>query len=99
MGDNNNYTFGAQQICHDAQIGVSIEPISNIPETPPATTNHINFAQKMLENLFNYIASYAISQSQMVPNPTENYVPLSTLQTWYTNFERRMITNPNFWKT
>lgn len=34
----------------------------------------------------------------MTPNPTETFVPLSTVQQWYTNFERRLQQNPNFWK-
>ena len=28
----------------------------------------------------------------------ESYVPLSALQQWYTNFERRLQQNPNFWR-
>ncbi|XP_044727609.1 protein OPI10 homolog [Chrysoperla carnea] len=99
MGDTTNYAFGTQQICHNAQIGVSIELISNVPPEQPQTNNYVTFGQKMLENLFNYVASFAQSQSQMLPNPSETYVPISTLQTWYTNFERRLISNPNFWKT
>lgn len=53
----------------------------------------------MLENFFNYVSSFAITQSNMEPNPQETYVPLSTLQKWYTNFERRLEQNPNFWKS
>lgn len=47
----------------------------------------------------NYILSFSMTQSQMVPNPTASYVPLTAVQNWYTNFERRLAQNPNFWKT
>lgn len=63
------------------------------------TTTYLQFGRKMLENFFNFTSSFAITQSQMLPNPNETFVPLSTLQTWYTNFERRLQQNPNFWKS
>lgn len=59
----------------------------------------MQFGQKMLENFFNYASSFATTQSQMVANPSENFVPLSTLQNWYVNFERRLQQNPSFWKS
>lgn len=77
------------------------EPLSNIQEIPPQenSDSYVTFAQKMLENFMNYVLSYTITQPQMMPNPTTTYVPLATVQTWYTNFERRLMQNPNFWKT
>ncbi|XP_031640627.1 protein OPI10 homolog [Contarinia nasturtii] len=93
--------FGAQPISHTAQIGVSIEPEATVTQLEPATTsptNYIQFGQKMLENFINFVSSFAVTQAQMVPNPTETFVPLSTIQTWYQNFERRLQQNPNFWK-
>ncbi|XP_055311526.1 protein OPI10 homolog [Sitodiplosis mosellana] len=93
--------FGSQPISHTAQIGVSIEPESTVTQLEPATTNttsYVQFGQKMLENFINFISSFAVTQAQMVPNPTETFVPLSTIQTWYQNFERRLQQNPNFWK-
>lgn len=35
----------------------------------------------------------------MMPNPSESYIPFSTLHSWYVNFERRLVQNPNFWKS
>lgn len=46
----------------------------------------------------NFILSYTVTQSNMVIDPTATYVPLSSVQNWYTNFERRLQQNPNFWK-
>ncbi|KAJ8951467.1 hypothetical protein NQ318_000161 [Aromia moschata] len=100
MGDYSNVMFGQSHIVHNAQIGIAIEPISNIQEVPVTNTveANVSFAQKMLESFLNYVLSYTITQGNMVPDPTATYVPLSTVQNWYTNFERRLQQNPNFWK-
>lgn len=94
--------FGASKISHIAQIGVSVEPESSVIQQTPSTTSDANiyfiFGKKMLENFVNFASSYTVSQSQMSPNPSETYVPLSTLMNWFTNFQRRLEQNPNFWK-
>ncbi|KAF2905262.1 hypothetical protein ILUMI_00913 [Ignelater luminosus] len=102
MGDfMNTSTFGEQAVCHNAQIGISIEPLETLQDGPQSTDPnvYVNFAQKMLQSFMNYALSYSINQSNMVADPTATYVPLSTVQNWYTNFERRLTQNPNFWKT
>ena len=88
-----------------AQLGISLEPLAEIanqmPETSTIPSNvvaFVEFTQKMLHSLFNFVASFATTQQAMVPNPTENYIPLSVLKSWYTNFERKMSMDPNFWK-
>lgn len=93
-------TFGMQNICHNAQIGISIEPLGNVRDVPsPTTTSYLSFTQKMLESFINYVSSFSVNQSNMMPNPNENFVPLSTIQNWYQTFERRLQQNPNFWKS
>lgn len=102
--DNSNLSiFGVRQISHVAQIGISIEPLAVIEQQAAvvsdlATNSFIEFAQKMLTSFLNYVSSFSLTQHQMVPNPTENFVPLSTVQAWYETFERRLQQNPNFWK-
>ncbi|XP_049286022.1 protein OPI10 homolog [Anopheles funestus] len=97
-----NNVFGSNlPISHIAQIGVSIEPESSLVQQTPSTTTsstYYQFGQKILENFFNFVTSFSVTQSQMTPAPNETFVPLSTIQTWYTNFERRLQQNPNFWK-
>ena len=75
---------------------------------PAAVPAFVEFAQKMTESLFNYAASFAVTpqqlQQQQLPlSPSshsgETYVPFSTLRSWYSNFERRLQQNPNFWKS
>jgi len=89
----------------NATVGISVEPLVNIEgQTPAAQTeaatvsNFMEFSQKMVENLFNYATSFAVSAVDMRTRPGETFVPFSSLQQWYTNFERRLQQNPNFWR-
>ncbi|CAL7942731.1 protein OPI10 homolog [Xylocopa sonorina] len=95
--------FGVGKISHVAQIGVSVEPIGAIEQqaatvTEATSNSFLEFVQKMLTSFLNYVSSFSVTQAQMTPNPTENFVPLSTIQGWYETFERRLQQNPNFWK-
>ncbi|XP_057319224.1 protein OPI10 homolog [Microplitis mediator] len=101
--ENSNVGIFGAKISHSAQIGISVEPLSVIePQAAlvasTTTETHVKFAQKMIINFLNYVSSFSVTQSQMVPNPTENFVPLSSVQGWYETFERRLQQNPNFWK-
>lgn len=96
--------FGVGKISHVAQIGISIDPLGAIElqaaTVAEATSNSfLEFVQKMLTSFLNYVSSFSVTQAQMTPNPSENFVPLSTIQGWYETFERRLQQNPNFWKT
>lgn len=97
--------FGAQKISHNAQIGISIELLECIQQqaaliSQQVTTSYLQFGQKMLENFLNYASSFACTPSQFPPTASETtYVPLSTLQSWYNTFERRLQNNPYFWRT
>lgn len=94
--------FGTSDVSHIAQIGVSVEPEESVMAQVPASTNDVEttyvFGKKMLENFVNFASSFSVRQCEMQPNPVENYVPMSTLNTWFTNFERRLQQNPTFWK-
>ena len=88
-----------------AQIGIAIEPAAELLQKTPigntdvsTVSSYVEFTQKMLTNVFNYCSSFALTQSQMTPQPNENFVPLSTLQKWYERFQRRMDLDPNYWK-
>lgn len=95
--------FGVGKISHVAQIGISVEPLIPLEQqaatvSEAATNSFLEFVQKMLTSFLNYVSSFSVTQAQMTPNPTENFVPLSTVQGWYETFERRLQQNPNFWK-
>ena len=103
MGPNMN-AFGQQLFSHNAQIGISVEPLLHVQQqsamvTNQTTSNYVQFCQKMLENFLNYASSFGVTQAQMTANPSETFIPLSVLQLWYSNFERRLQQNPNFWRT
>ncbi|KAL8191187.1 UNVERIFIED_CONTAM: hypothetical protein K2H54_069201, partial [Gekko kuhli] len=57
------------------------------------------FTQKMLDNFYNFTSSFAITQAQMTPNPSEAFIPASVVLKWYEKFQRRLTENPFFWKT
>ena len=88
-----------------AQIGISVEPLDQLAQqtpasqsTPSSLNSLVEYTQKMLGNFFNYASSFAITQAQMTPNPSESFVPLSVVQRWYENYQRKMANDPNFWK-
>ncbi|CAG2190762.1 protein Hikeshi-like [Mytilus edulis] len=91
---------------HMAQIGISIETLEELSQQTPSpqaavstAETFVEYSRKMLENFFNFATSFTQTQAQMSPNPTETYVPLSTVQTWYQNFERRLQQNTFFWRS
>ncbi|KAF4119205.1 protein Hikeshi [Onychostoma macrolepis] len=107
-GEGGAHPFGMMAVSAPsvAQVGVSIESLELLAQQTPVSTSAVStvdsftqFTQKMLESLYNFTSSFALSQSQMTPNPSEMYVPASSILRWYENFQRRMMQNPNFWKT
>jgi len=91
-----------------AQIGISVESsdtISGLATSASTTTEATavssaqEFSQKVIESLFNYASSFALSADQARLRTSETFVPFSCIQQWYTNFERRLHQNPNFWKS
>ncbi|XP_028811000.1 protein Hikeshi [Denticeps clupeoides] len=89
-----------------AQVGVSVESLDQLAQQTPVSSAAVStvdsftqFTQKMLDSLYNFTSSFALSQAQMTPNPSEMFVPVSSVIKWYDNFQRRMAQNPNFWKT
>uniref|UniRef100_A0A1B6C384 Uncharacterized protein n=1 Tax=Clastoptera arizonana TaxID=38151 RepID=A0A1B6C384_9HEMI len=99
-------SFDQRKISHVAQIGISVETIdvvqqqiALIDKTAKNQTLFVEFSQKMIQNLFNFASSFAVTQAQMTPNPNETFIPLSVVQNWYQNFERRLAINPYFWQS
>ncbi|CAM4891015.1 unnamed protein product [Rotaria socialis] len=85
----------------DGLLGISVEPLSQLDQqiqphdiTPSTVASNVEFVSKMLNNFVNYVTSFV----QNVPGTSEQIVPLSIIQTWYNNFQRRITENPNFWR-
>lgn len=107
-GEGGAHPFGsmaAAAAASVAQVGVSVEPLQQLVQQIPVSgaavstvDSFLQFTQKMLDSLFNFAASFAVSQRQMQPNPAETFIPSSCILKWYENFQRRMAQNPNFWK-
>ena len=96
-------TFGGAVQHTNAMIGISVEPTLQIDSLTPAlsaeseasrVSSYVEFTQKMLENFYNYAASFA----KDAPDG-QQYFPLITLQNWFENFKRRLELNPNFWRS
>jgi hypothetical protein len=94
----NNFAFNQIHVSHVAQIGISIEPLTEINQQTPSSNqmaeNFTTFTMKTAENLFNYVSSFA----KIIPETNEQVVPLMSIQSWYTNYTRKLEMNPNFWR-
>ena len=95
------HPFGLLSQSHEAQIGISVEPLATLTQQTPAPSAApsnvalmMQAATKMLEGFVNYTTSFALTQSRMTPNPTEMFVPLSTMQQWYENFQKKLTLDP-----
>uniref|UniRef100_H3B004 Protein Hikeshi n=1 Tax=Latimeria chalumnae TaxID=7897 RepID=H3B004_LATCH len=107
--ESSQHPFGMMNIPQTiavAQIGISVELLEQLAQQTPVASAAVStvdsftqFTQKMLDNFYNFSTSFAVSQAQMTPNPSELFIPANVVLKWYENFQRRMAQNPNFWKT
>lgn len=108
------FNFTQAPVVHVAQIGISIEPLESVLQMVPAidtaasnVNNFTEFINKSIGNLYNYCSSFSRNASEIMGNPFQSsgpsnntqYVPLSTIQTWYENYTRRLAFDKNFWKS
>lgn len=99
----NPFQAMTNQPVHVAQIGISVDPLTELSQQTPATSAavsnlepFVDFSKKMVENLFNFVTSFS---SPLPPVPTETYIPSSVLQKWYDSFIRKMQQDPYFWRS
>lgn len=106
-GEGGAHPFGAAPPpASVAQVGVSVEALEQLSQQEPApgaaastVDSFLSFTQKMLDSLYNFASSFAVTQVQMAPNPAETFIPSSCVLKWYENFQRRLAQNPNFWRS
>ncbi|NP_001087012.1 protein Hikeshi [Xenopus laevis] len=108
-GEGSQHPFGTMNLPQTpsvAQIGISVELLEQMAQQTPVANAAVStvdsftqFTQKMLDNFYNFATSFAVSQAQMIPNPSEVFIPSNVVLKWYENFQRRMAQNPFFWKT
>ncbi|KAH7729408.1 hypothetical protein AAVH_02883 [Aphelenchoides avenae] len=90
-----------------AQVGIQVEPLASIQAKIPAQgtaasqqSSQYEFADKMLRNFANYAQSYLISMPRLDnPTTTAEYIEAKVFDKWFTEFQRRLQQNPNFWKS
>lgn len=109
------FNYMQAPVIHVAQIGISVEPLESVAHMVPAVdtsasnvTSFTEFINKTVGNLYNYCSSFSRSASDLLGNPFQTnpstannaqFVPLSTIQSWYENYTRRLSNDQNFWKT
>ncbi|XP_072433840.1 protein Hikeshi isoform X3 [Chiloscyllium punctatum] len=81
------HPFGMMNITQTqsvAQIGISVEPVEFLTQQTPVASAAVStvdsftqFTQKMLDNFYNFSTSFALTQAQMIPSPTEMFIPAS----------------------
>ncbi len=85
------------------QLGISVESLSDIEAQIPAAkvtdnlvanSETLSFTQFAAQHLYNYVAGFA----KEVPGTSESYVPLSSIQKWFENIQRKLSFDANFWK-
>ncbi|MGH0166823.1 UNVERIFIED_CONTAM: hypothetical protein FKN15_051048 [Acipenser sinensis] len=91
-GEGGQHPFGMMSIPQTpsvAQLGVSIEPLEQLVQQTPvasATVSTVDsftqFTQKMMDSLYNFSSSFAVTQAQMTPNPSEMFIPASVILKW-----------------
>ena len=104
--DNTQHPFGSQsgpQITDgivQAQIGISVEQLSNLPQQPEGTLPELSSADLMTrftrfaaESLFNYVASFARDSSGSDP-----LVPISAISRWFDTILQKLSLDPSFWR-
>ncbi|KAI7898373.1 uncharacterized protein BX663DRAFT_525093 [Cokeromyces recurvatus] len=78
------------------------QPSTTALVKPGANVSQVGqIANRVLENLYNYITSFTVQTLPMNAIPlgqlTENgYLPLKSFQTWYENLSRKLASNPNY---
>ncbi|NXE10180.1 HIKES protein, partial [Lophotis ruficrista] len=91
-GKGSQHPFGAMNLPQTptvAQIGISVELLENLAQQTPVASAAVSsvdsfteFTQKMLDNFYNFASSFAVTQAQMTPNPSEAFIPANVVLKW-----------------
>uniref|UniRef100_A0A8C2PJQ8 Protein Hikeshi n=1 Tax=Capra hircus TaxID=9925 RepID=A0A8C2PJQ8_CAPHI len=94
-GEGSQHPFGTMNIVRTpsvAQIGISVELLDSLAQQTPvgnaavsSVDSFTQFTQKMLDNFYNFASSFAVSQAQMTPSPSEMFIPANVVLKWYEN--------------
>nr|XP_023963272.1 protein Hikeshi isoform X1 [Chrysemys picta bellii] len=91
-GKGSQHPFGAMNIPQTpsvAQIGISVELLEHLAQQTPVASAAVSsvdsftqFTQKMLDSFYNFASSFAVTQAQMTPNPSEAFIPANVVLKW-----------------
>lgn len=87
--------LNAQVAAELAKNGDHQLAIANPLEKRLEPSHLLLFVTRTAESLFNHVASFATS----APGTCEQIVPVSSIQSWFTNFKRKLEAKPDFWMT
>ncbi|KAH8872473.1 Protein Hikeshi [Schistosoma japonicum] len=82
-----------------AQIGISVDLLTNLPQQTEETTESINsdkmtqFTRFAAESLFNYVASFA--RDNLTSDPL---VPMSSIKRWFDTMLQKLSLDASFWQ-
>ncbi|EEB05570.1 inositol metabolism protein Opi10 [Schizosaccharomyces japonicus yFS275] len=95
-----------------ASLGISVEPLESIAQEAMASSSSTalakpaappsSIAERILKNLYNFLASFAVSNLPPYATglgdlrPNDTYVPLRVFQDWHAKFLSKLTNNPNF---
>ncbi|CAH8594920.1 unnamed protein product [Heterobilharzia americana] len=98
FGDNASLQFSNGII--SAQIGISVDLLSNLPqqieETTPESINTdrmTQFTRFAAESLFNYVTSFA--HDNLTSDPV---VPISAIKRWFDTMLQKLSIDASFWR-
>lgn len=94
-----------------AQLGISVEPLSNIEASIAATqqrtgvslsteklayTDKADLPKKVVENFYQYCSSFGTTDLQKAMISSSEVIPSSVLTKWYTNVTSKLKANPTY---
>lgn len=76
-----------------------VNALCNVSLIRDIQSSQYEFADKMLRNFANYAQSYLVSMpAPDNPATRTEYIEAKVFDKWFTEFQRRLQQNPNFWK-
>lgn len=94
-----------------AQLGLSVEPLSNIEGAITAAqqktgvslsteklayTDKADLPKKVVENFYQYCSSFGTTDLQAAMRSSSEVIPSSVLTKWYTNVSSKLKANPTY---
>jgi len=99
--------FGGMGMMGDnmANLAICVEPLEEMAHAmaesqaaAPTASDFMQFASVTVENLFNFVTSFAAPREQALRDADNDWFPLGALQRWQEIFLSKLQRDPTFWK-